>query len=112
MTSYKKWGDVKSAARESREAAGTARTAEQERVAKEKLEAHIRAHRLAEIRREQHLTQVEVAEAMGTVQHNVSRLERGELGAAEIDTIRRYVEALGGRLRIIADFGDRQFDAA
>jgi DNA-binding transcriptional regulator YiaG len=112
MTSYKKWSDVKAAAHASREAAGTARTVEQEQAAKEKLEAHIRAHRLAEIRREQHLTQVEVAQAMGTVQHNVSRLERGELGSAEIDTIRRYVEALGGRLRIIADFGDRQFDAA
>ncbi|HET9170761.1 MAG TPA: helix-turn-helix transcriptional regulator [Actinospica sp.] len=88
------------------------RTAEEEQAAKAKLEAHIRAHRLAEIRREQHLTQVEVAEAMGTVQHNLCRIERGEPGSAEIDVIRRYVEALGGHLRIIADFGDRQFDAA
>lgn len=112
MTAYKKWGEVKAAARASREQAGTARTPEREQVAREHVEAVIRAHRLAEIRREQHLTQVEVAKVMGTVQHNVSRLERGELGSAEIDTIRRYVEALGGRLRIIADFGDRQFDAA
>ena len=112
MTTYTKWSDTKAAARAAREAAGTARTLEQEQAAKDHLEAYVRAYRLAEIRREQHLTQVEVAKAMGTVQHNVSRLERGELGAAEIDTIRRYVEALGGRLRIIADFGDRQFDAA
>ena len=112
MTTYAKWSDVKAKARAAREAVGTARTPEQEQADRERLEAYIRAYRLAEIRREQHLTQTEVAKAMGTVQHNVSRLERGELGSAEIDTIRRYVEALGGRLRIIADFGDRQFDAA
>lgn len=34
----------------------------------------------------------------------VSQLERGEL--ATIDAVARYVEALGGRLDLIASFGD------
>lgn len=47
---------MKTAASASREQVGTARTPEQELVAREHLEAVIRAYRLAEIRREQHLT--------------------------------------------------------
>jgi hypothetical protein len=34
----------------------------------------------------------------------VSQIERGEL--ATIDAVARYVEALGGRLELIASFGD------
>ncbi|MCX4753052.1 XRE family transcriptional regulator [Kitasatospora purpeofusca] len=73
-----------------------------------KLDAEVRAYRLAEIRKEQALTQVEVAEIIGVTQPNVSRLEKGDLDGAALATIRAYVEALGGRLRLVADFGDRQ----
>lgn len=73
-----------------------------------KLDAEVRAYRLAEIRKEQDLTQSEVAQIIGITQPNVSRLEKGELDAAALSTIRAYVEALGGSLRMIADFGDRQ----
>ncbi|MFE5581610.1 XRE family transcriptional regulator [Kitasatospora sp. NPDC056531] len=74
---------------------------------REKLDAEVRAYRLAEIRREQDLTQAEVAEIIGITQPNVSRLESGALDTAAIATIRAYVEALGGQLRMVADFGDR-----
>ena len=70
------------------------------------LRAEARAHRLAEIRKERDLTQVQVAEAMGVGQNRVSDIERGELGVAGLDTLRRYIEALGGRLDVVADFGD------
>lgn len=36
----------------------------------------------------------------------VSQIENGEL--AGIDVLDRYVAALGGNLRIVADFGDEQ----
>jgi len=36
------------------------------------------------------------------------RLVPGPLGATELRTIAAYVEALGGRLEIIADFGDQR----
>ena len=35
----------------------------------------------------------------------VSQIEHGEV--TSFDVIARYVEALGGRLNIVADFGDR-----
>jgi transcriptional regulator with XRE-family HTH domain len=75
---------------------------------REKLDAEVRAYRLAEIRKEQDLTQAEVADLIGITQPNVSRLEKGELESTGISTIRAYVEALGGKLRMVADFGDRQ----
>lgn len=72
------------------------------------LDAEVRAYRLAEIRREHDLTQCEVAALIGVTQPNVSRLEGGGLDTAALATIRAYVEALGGNLRMVADFGDRQ----
>ena len=75
---------------------------------REQLDAEVRAYRLAEIRKEQDLTQAEVADIIGVTQPNVSRLEGGDLETAALATIRAYVEALGGQLRMVADFGDRQ----
>ncbi|OIV38751.1 hypothetical protein BIV57_04195 [Mangrovactinospora gilvigrisea] len=106
--SYAKWGEVKAKADAIRRENGTLRTPQEV----EQQKAQVRAYRLKEIRKALGLTQVEVAQAMGTVQANISRIEHGELSTSEVDTLRRYIEALGGRLRIVADFGDRQFDAA
>ena len=60
--------------------------------------------RLAEERKRHGLTQAELAPAMGVTPGRVSQIERGEL--ATIDAVARYVEALGGRLDLIASFGD------
>jgi hypothetical protein len=38
----------------------------------------------------------------------VAAIERAEPGATEVRTLARYVEALGGRLEIIADFGEER----
>ncbi|MEU0069811.1 helix-turn-helix transcriptional regulator [Streptomyces sp. NPDC006332] len=50
-----------------------------------------RVHRLAELRKRQHTTQVQVAEAMGVTQARVSRIEEGRLGRREVDTLAAYV---------------------
>jgi predicted XRE-type DNA-binding protein len=71
--------------------------------------AEARAFRLAEVRRRQHTTQVEVAKAMGVTQARVSRIEKGQLERSEVDTLAAYVQALGGKLKIIADFGDESY---
>ncbi|WP_232544738.1 helix-turn-helix domain-containing protein [Streptomyces buecherae] len=42
----------------------------------------------------------------------VSAIEHGELDRAELATIRSYAEALGGRLRVVADFGDAEYTVA
>ena len=42
---------------------------------------------------------------MGVSVARVSQIEHGEVTSFEV--IARYVEALGGRLDLVADFGDR-----
>jgi phage shock protein A len=65
---------------------------------------------LAEVRRRAGLTRPQVAELMGVPQDRVSALERADVGSAEVRTLAAYIEALGGRLEIVADFGaDRVF---
>jgi predicted XRE-type DNA-binding protein len=80
----------------------------EEAVARARADLHnwVRAYHLAEARKRRRLSQREVAEAMGVTQGRVSQIENGDVGVAEVDTLARYVEALGGRLRIVADFGD------
>jgi phage shock protein A len=64
-----------------------------------------RARTLAEQRIRLGLTQAQVAQRMGVRQERVSAIERAEPGATEVRTLAGYVEALGGRLEIVADFG-------
>ncbi|QXJ22693.1 XRE family transcriptional regulator [Actinomadura graeca] len=73
-----------------------------------RLLAEERAHRLAEARRRRQLTQKDIAASMGVTQSRVSAIERGSLGRAELGTLAAYVAALGGRLEIVADFGDEK----
>ncbi|WP_432190432.1 helix-turn-helix domain-containing protein [Streptomyces sp. Tue6028] len=61
---------------------------------------------LADLRRAQGLTQVQVAALMGIQQSNVSRIERTPVQQLELLTIQRYLAAVDGRLRLIADIGD------
>jgi DNA-binding XRE family transcriptional regulator len=60
--------------------------------------------RLAEERKRRGLTQAQLAKTMGVTAGRVSQIERGEV--ATIDAVARYVEALGGRLDLVASFGD------
>lgn len=60
--------------------------------------------RLAEERKRQGLTQSQLAEAMGVTPGRVSQIERGEV--ATVEALARYIEALGGRLDLIANFDD------
>ena len=60
---------------------------------------------LRELRKARQLTQVSVARELGISQDGVSRLEqRSDL---LLSTLRRTVEAMGGRLSLIARFPDR-----
>jgi ribosome-binding protein aMBF1 (putative translation factor) len=63
-----------------------------------------RGQLLAEARRQGGLAQRDVAARMGVSVARVSQIEHGE--SATLDVIARYVEALGGRLDLVADFGN------
>ena len=59
---------------------------------------------LAELREARELTQATLAQALGVEQGNVSKLERRT--DMYISTLRRYIEAMGGILEIVAHFPD------
>ena len=72
------------------------------------LAARNRAHTLAEQRTRFGLTQTELADRMGIPRDQVAAIERADPGTTDVRTLAAYVEALGGRLEIIAEFaGDR-----
>lgn len=75
---------------------------------REHMRAAQRAYQLAEIRKALGLTQTDVAAAMHVSQRRVSAVERGDIARTELGTVASYVQALGGRVEIIADFGDRR----
>jgi transcriptional regulator with XRE-family HTH domain len=61
---------------------------------------------LRDLRQAEHLTQEHMAELMGVEQENVSRLERRT--DLLLSTLSSYVAAMGGKLRLIAEFPNRE----
>ena len=49
---------------------------------------------------------------MGVSTPRVSAIEHGEIDRTEVATLRSYVRALGGELRVVADFGGTQYTVA
>lgn len=74
----------------------------------ERIDAYIQGWNLAQMRKATGLTQVQLAHALGVNQSRVSAIEHGDPDTMALTTIRSYVEALGGKLRLAADFGDHQ----
>jgi transcriptional regulator with XRE-family HTH domain len=72
------------------------------------LEAEVRAYKLAEIRKHLDVTQQAIANALGVSQSRISQIERQELDDTVLSTLAAYVEALGGHVSVIADFGTEQ----
>jgi DNA-binding XRE family transcriptional regulator len=94
---FTKWSDIRD---EQIERIGR----EEFEAGKEQMLAEAPGWRLAEIRRHRGLTQAQVASKMGVGKSRVSQIERGRVSTREV--LDRYVEALGGRLSLVADFGD------
>ena len=108
-----RWEDVKRRAEQVRVAAGHApRTDADRKAGQRRIDDEIHAYRLAEVRRSRALTQREVAEAMGVSAPRVSDVERGNLDVVSLSVLRAYVEALGGRLKVTAEFDDSTYIVA
>jgi transcriptional regulator with XRE-family HTH domain len=58
-----------------------------------------------DLRRARQLTQVRLAKKLGMTQDGVSRLEKRS--DILISTLSRYIEAMGGKLSLVAKFPDR-----
>jgi transcriptional regulator with XRE-family HTH domain len=92
VTSYTKWDRDAYIER-----AGGPEEAERRRKT---LMARQSGQRLAGERKHRGLTQAQLAQTMGVTPGRVSQIERGELST--IEAIARYVQALGGRLDLVA----------
>jgi DNA-binding XRE family transcriptional regulator len=66
--------------------------------------------RLAEMRKRRGMTQEQVATRMGISIARVSQIESGDVSTQ--DVLNRFITALGGTLKLIADFGDEQLKIA
>ncbi len=56
------------------------------------------------------MIQEQIAERMGVSVARVSQIESGDVSTQ--DVLSRFVAALGGTLKLIADFGDEMFKLA
>lgn len=65
---------------------------------------------LAQVRRAVGLTQAQLAETLGMNQGDISRLERRQ--NIHLTTLARFIEATGGRLRIVAIYDDQEVPLA
>lgn len=66
--------------------------------------------RLADLRRSRQFSQQHVATALDLARTDVSKLERRD--DPRLSSLIRYVEALGGRLELLARFGDERIPVA
>jgi transcriptional regulator with XRE-family HTH domain len=66
----------------------------------------LRAMTLRQLREEAGKTQVEMADLVEVTQSALSRMERREDNP--IEALRRYVEALGGELEVVAVLGNKR----
>ena len=80
-------------------------TAAQRAAVDRSVERELLEMSLREMRELAGKTQVEVADAIEKTQGELSRLERRD--DYFLSTLRRYIEALGGELEVIAKFGDK-----
>ena len=76
------------------------------------MRAEVRAYKLRELREALELTQVELAAKIDVSQNRISRIEHGDIEKSQVDTLRKYVEAVGGTLSLEVEIGDQRFKLA
>ncbi|MGE5827490.1 MAG: helix-turn-helix domain-containing protein [Micromonosporaceae bacterium] len=106
MSSVKRWRDTDHLQR----AVDTAGGQEAFDTAVTAMLDEARGWRLAELRKRREMTQEQVANRMGVSVSRVSQIENGDVSTQ--DVLDRYIAALGGTLKLIADFGDEQLKVA
>ncbi|GAA1871836.1 hypothetical protein GCM10009715_18400 [Paeniglutamicibacter psychrophenolicus] len=67
---------------------------------------------MRELREASDLTQVQLAGRLQVTQNRVPRIEHGDIERTQVDTLRKYVEAIGGKLRVEVELGDELIQIA
>ncbi|BBX82172.1 helix-turn-helix domain-containing protein [Mycolicibacterium aubagnense] len=65
------------------------------------MEREAAEYRLRQLREDAGYTQKSLAAIIGVGQNRVSQMEHGQIAAAQISTLRKYVEATGGELEVM-----------
>jgi DNA-binding XRE family transcriptional regulator len=78
----------------------------QQKIAKRTAELIAETLTLQELRRARAMTQVKMAKKLGIAQKQISEIEKRT--DMHISTLRRSVEALGGKLSLVVEFPDRK----
>jgi DNA-binding XRE family transcriptional regulator len=68
--------------------------------------------KLREIREMKSLTQTQLANQLGLTQNRISKFERIDLERAELQTIRSYIHALGGKLKLVVELDEIEYPLA
>ncbi len=76
------------------------------KAVEEKTSLLLKEFLLHEIREQLHITQEDMAATLKTKQANVSRTERRR--DMKLSTLKRYIEAMGGELDIVAKFASNE----
>ena len=88
-----------------RDKIGKLNTAQRKRIEERATELIAEEMSLRDLRKARRLTQARVAKTLGITQDSVSRLEkRSDL---LLSTLRKTIKAMGGDVRIVAEFRDR-----
>ena len=69
-------------------------------------DAYVAGYRLSELRIKTGITQVQLARIMGVSQARISAMERGDVQSLTIASVRTYIAALGGVVRVVASVDD------
>lgn len=70
------------------------------------MEHEAELYRLVQLREDAGLVQKDLAHIIGVGQNRVSQIEKGDLASTRINTLQKYVEALGGELEIVVRKAD------
>ena len=68
--------------------------------------------KLRDIREMKSLTQTQLANQLGLTQNRISKFERIDLERAELQTIRSYIHALGGKLKLVVELDEIEYPLA
>ncbi len=107
--SYSRWSDVRARGRAADPRTDSEQAA-RKAAARERREAYVRGHQLAEMRTTAGMTQAQLADVLGVSQARISKIEHGEISG--IEAVRAYVSALGGGIDVVGRLGDRSWKVA
>ncbi|MBS6940358.1 MAG: XRE family transcriptional regulator [Slackia piriformis] len=85
---------------------------EQMRDARAKTALKCEAYALRQARKAAGMTQTEIARIMGVSQNRVSKMENGDIAVMSIESVRRYIEAIGGTVSLVADLPTGRLELA